>query len=56
MLVLGGKEDKIVTGEASEEIAQKLGCEIYMYDNQGHSIHQERKKDFDNRVYEFLSR
>lgn len=56
VLVLGGKEDKIVSGEASYEIAEKLGCEIYMYDNQGHSIHQERKKDFDNRVYEFFKK
>ena len=54
VLVLGGKEDKIVTGEASCKIADKLGCKIYMYDGQSHSLHEERKKDFDNRIYEFF--
>lgn len=54
VLVLGGKEDKIVTGEASYEIAEKLECEIYMYEKQSHSIYEEKKKDFDNRIYEFF--
>lgn len=30
VLVLGGKQDKIVTGKASYEIAEKLGCSIRM--------------------------
>ncbi len=53
VLVLGGKEDKIVTGTASEEIADKLGCDIYMYENLGHAVYEEAK-DFNNRVYIFL--
>ena len=53
VLVMGGKEDKIVTGEASEEIAGKLGCQIYMYEKMGHAIYEEAR-DFNKRVYDFL--
>ena len=53
VLVMGGKEDKIVTGEASEEIAEKLGCQIYMYEKMGHAIYEEAT-DFNKRVYDFL--
>lgn len=52
-LVLGGAEDKIVTGKASVEIAEQLGCEIYMYDGLGHSAYEEAK-DFNTRVKEFF--
>lgn len=53
VLVLGGCEDKIVTAEASREIAEKLGCEIYLYEGLGHAVYEEAK-DFNRRVYEFL--
>ncbi len=53
VLVLGGRKDKVLTGEASEEIAQKLNCEIYMYENLGHAAYEEAK-DFNQRVYDFL--
>lgn len=53
VFVIGGQQDKVVTGQASEEIAEKLGCQIYMYDNLGHAAYEEAK-DFNNRVYEFL--
>jgi len=53
VLVLGGKKDKVVTGEASEEIAKKLGCKIYMYDYLGHASYEEAK-DFNKRVYDFF--
>ena len=52
-LVLGGKQDQIVTGEASEEMAEKLGCEIYMYERLGHSAYEEAV-DFNERIYKFL--
>jgi len=52
-LVLGGKQDQIVTGEASEEIAEKLNCEIYMYERLGHSAYEEAV-DFNERIYKFL--
>lgn len=53
VLVLGGRQDKVVGGTASEEIAQKLNCEIYMYDEFGHAAYEEAK-DFNKRIYEFL--
>ena len=52
-LVIGGRKDEIVTGSASEEIAEKLGCEIYMYDDLGHAAYEEAK-DFNHRILEFF--
>lgn len=54
VLVLGGKQDKVVTGEASEEIAEMLGCEIYMYEELGHAAYEEAK-DFNKRIFEFFA-
>ena len=53
VFVIGGRNDLILTGEASEEIAEKLGCEIYMYEELGHSAYEEAP-DFNKRVMEFL--
>ena len=53
IFVIGGKQDKVVTGEASEEIAEKTNCKIYMYENLGHAAYEEAK-DFNSRVYQFL--
>ena len=53
VLVIGGRKDKVLTGKASEEIAQKLNCEIFMYENLGHAAYEEAK-DFNQRVYNFL--
>lgn len=53
VLVIGGKEDKIVTGEASIDIADKLNCELYIYDSLGHAAYEETK-DFNKKVYEFF--
>ena len=53
VLVLGGTEDRIATGRASEEIAEKLGCPIHMYEGLGHSAYEEAP-DFNRRVYDFF--
>ncbi|MCH5193066.1 MAG: alpha/beta hydrolase [Oscillospiraceae bacterium] len=53
VLVIGGRQDKIVTGKASEEIAGKLGCEIHMYDDLGHAAYEEAK-DFNERILTFF--
>lgn len=53
VLVLGGAQDKVVTGEASAEMAQKLGCEIHLYEDLGHATYEEAK-DFNHRVYNFF--
>ena len=52
-LVIGGKEDKIVTGKASEEIADQItNCQIFMYDGLGHGLYEEAS-DFLPRVKAF---
>lgn len=53
VLVLGGRQDKVVTGFASEEIAEKLGCKLHMYDNLGHAAYEEAK-DFNQVIFDFL--
>ena len=53
-LVIGGKQDKVVSGIASEEIAEKLGCALHMYENLGHAAYEEAQ-DFNQMVYDFLS-
>lgn len=52
-LVLGGTDDRIVTGDASLEIAGKIGCGIHMYKDLGHSAYEEAA-DFNVRIYDFL--
>ena len=52
-LVIGGSDDRIATGTASEEIAEKIpGCKLYMYDGLGHGLYEEAK-DFQQRVMDF---
>lgn len=53
-LVIGGGQDKIVSGEASVELAEKIpSSQLYMYENYGHGLYEEAK-DFVPRVLEFL--
>ena len=52
-LVIGGKKDQIVTGEASIEISTQIsGSEIHMYEEFGHAANEEAK-DFLDRIMEF---
>lgn len=53
VFVIGGGLDKVVTGKATEEIADKLGCRLYIYSHLGHAAYEEAK-DFNRRVYDFL--
>ncbi len=53
VLVIGGRQDKIVTGAASEEIARKLNCAVYLYEDLGHAAYEEAA-DFNQKVYDFL--
>ena len=55
VLVLGGGKDRVVTGEAAVELAEKLGCQVHIYENLGHAAYEEAA-DFNRRVYEFLMR
>ena len=54
VLVLGAKNDRVLTAAASVEIAEKLGCECYLYDEKyGHCVFDEAP-DFKQRMYEFF--
>lgn len=56
VLVIGAKEDKVVTAKGSEEIADKLGCEIYLYgEGYGHGVYDEAE-DYKQRCLEFFER
>lgn len=48
-LVLGGREDKIVTADASLELARGIGCACHLYDGLGHAAYEEAA-DFNERV------
>lgn len=53
-LVIGGVEDQIVTGKASEEIAEELvNSELYMYEKLGHGAYEEAE-DFVERIKGFF--
>ena len=55
-LVIGSAEDKILPPKASVDIAQRIGCELYMYGPPyGHTVFDEAP-DYKNRVFEFLQR
>lgn len=55
-LVIGSKGDKVFGPKPSEEIAEILGCGIYMYGEEyGHSVYDEAP-DYIDRLYEFFSK
>lgn len=55
-LVLGGGQDRIVSGEASVELAERIpGSKLYMYEDYGHGLYEEAK-DFIPRVKEFFGK
>lgn len=52
-LVIGGTDDRIVTGQASEEIAARIpGSELYLYEGLSHGLYEEAP-DFLRRVADF---
>lgn len=54
VLVLGSEGDHVVTAEGSEQIAEALGCEIYLYDDSyGHGVYDEAP-DYKQRCLDFL--
>ena len=55
VLVLGGAKDKIVTAEASREMAEKLRCEFHLYEDLGHAAYEEAA-DFNRRVLDFFQK
>lgn len=53
--VVGSDGDRVLTGPASVEIAEKLGCKLFMYDDSyGHAAYDEAP-DFVDRIYRFVT-
>ena len=53
-LVLGSEGDRVVTADGTRSLAEKLGCELYMYGAEyGHGVYDEAP-DFRMRCMEFL--
>ena len=53
--VIGSEGDRVVTAEGSRQIAQALGCKLYLYDESyGHGVYDEAA-DYRQRCMEFLS-
>lgn len=53
-LVLGGGEDRVLTGGASRELAKALGCGLHMYEGLGHAAYDEAG-DFNQRILRFFT-
>ena len=53
VLVIGGGKDLVVGKDASEELARKLSCQLYLYENLGHAAYEEAP-DFNDRVLSFF--
>ncbi len=54
VLVIGSAGDRVVTAEGSEQIAEALDCEIYLYDDSyGHGVYDEAA-DYKQRCLDFL--
>lgn len=53
VFLIGGRKDKIVGETAMEEMAQKLNCPLFLYENLGHAAYEEAK-DFNQKVYDFF--
>ena len=52
-LVIGGTEDRIVTGQASRELAERIpDCRLWMYEGLSHGLYEEAP-DFLERVAAF---
>ena len=53
--VLGAHHDKVLTGRASDEIAEKIGCDSFMYgEPYGHAVYDEAR-DFKKKMFKFLN-
>ena len=56
VFVIGAEEDRVLTGEASTEIVEKLGCESYMYPPPySHAVYDEAP-DYKERLFEFFNK
>ena len=55
VLAIGSEGDRVVTAEGSRQIADALGCELYLYgDSYGHGVYDEAP-DYRERCLDFLA-
>lgn len=52
VLVIGSYDDKALLGQDSIEMAEKIGCELYMYKGFGHAVYDEAP-DYKERLLNF---
>ncbi|HCA04717.1 MAG TPA: alpha/beta hydrolase [Ruminococcaceae bacterium] len=50
VFVVGVEDDPVLTGQASREIAEKIGCELYMYGNEYRHAVFDEAPDYKQRV------
>lgn len=55
VFVVCSAEDKIFSTACSEDMAKKLGCDLYVYERFAHAVYDEAP-DFLDRILEFFSR
>lgn len=55
VLVIGVWGDMVLSGKASVDLAERLGCELHMYEGYGHCVCDEAP-DFRQRVLDFFRR
>ena len=55
VLVLGGGQDRVVSGEASREIAALTNAQLHMYEDLSHEAYSEAP-DFNKRIFAFLTK
>lgn len=54
VFVLGDKNDDVIGVEGSSLIAEKCGCDIYLYDSYSHAVYDEAS-DIKERIFTFLT-
>ena len=55
VLVLGSAQDRVLGSASSPDLAERLGCEYFVYQNYGHAVCDEAP-DFRQRMLDFLNK
>ena len=55
IFAVGSECDKVLTAKGTKEIAEKTGCECYIYDGYSHAVYDEAP-DFIDRMLDFFNR
>ena len=54
VLVIGSESDNVLGGAASHDIAEKLGCKLFMYEGYGHAVYDEAP-DYKQKIWDFFN-